>query len=93
MPEWLAKQQGRARFQRMVSVMSSVGQSFDTLKVTLEEAERDWQKPPTAASSPDVRLNHRSERAKRLETNRVALLTTWMERLKYLAASVEFSPR
>jgi len=39
----------------------------------LEEAERDWQKPPAAASSPDVRLTHRSERAKRLETNRVAL--------------------
>src|SRR6202011_4825089 len=43
------------------------GVVFDTLKVTLEEAERVWQKPPAAASSPDVRLNHRSERAKRLE--------------------------
>ena len=65
---WRRKlEQGRARFQRMASVVSSAGQCFDKLKVMLEETEREWAIPPANESE-----NHRSETARRPQTHRVA---------------------
>jgi hypothetical protein len=48
----------------------TAGQSFDKLKVMLEETEREWAIPPAIAS--DLSTNHRSETASRPQTHRAA---------------------
>src|SRR6516225_11235595 len=46
----------------MVAVATAAVQSFDKLKVLVEEIEREWANPPAASSVPDLSINHRSER-------------------------------
>ncbi len=59
---WRRKlEQSRARFQRMIGVVSSAGQAFEKLKVLLDEAEREWANLPAAAPVRDFSINHRSE--------------------------------
>jgi hypothetical protein len=70
---WRRKlRQGRARCRQMVAVATAAGQSFDKLKVLVEEIEREWANPPAASSVPDLSINHRSERPQISKRDRIA---------------------
>ena len=61
---WRQKlEQGRARFRRMATAVSSAAQSLEKLKVLLEETEREWTNFPEAVAASHVSTNHRSVRA------------------------------
>ncbi len=64
-------ERGRARSRQMLAAVASAGQSFEKLKVLLDEIEREWANLPAATPVPDFSINHRSERTKRPATVRV----------------------
>jgi len=55
----------------MLAAVASAGQSFEKLKVVLDEIEREWANLPAATTVQDFSINHRSERTKRPATVRV----------------------
>jgi hypothetical protein len=70
----------------MAAAVSFAAQSFDKLKVLLEDAEREWANPPPAISGSDFPLNrnHHIERpqisAARLSDNQESLKLSSGER-------------
>src|SRR5712691_1406809 len=65
-----ALERGRVRSRQMLAAVASAGQSFEKLKVFLDEIEREWTNLPAAV--PDFSINHRSERTKSPAAVRVA---------------------
>ncbi len=63
-------ERGRARSRQMLAAVASAGQSFEKLKVLLNDIEREWANLPAAV--PDFSINHRSERTKSPAAVRVA---------------------
>src|SRR5713101_6149100 len=57
--------------RQMLAAVASAGQSFEKLKVLLDEIEREWANLPAATPAPDFSINHKSERTKRPAVVRV----------------------
>jgi hypothetical protein len=74
---WQRKlERGRARFRQMIGAVASAEQTFDQLKVLLDEAENEWANPPAAIEVADSSLKHRSDRAAKPANHRVASAET-----------------
>jgi hypothetical protein len=65
-------EEGRARCRQMVAAATSAWQSFDKLKILLEEIEREWANPPAAVAVRDSSINQRLERAHIPQRDRIA---------------------
>ncbi len=68
--------------RQMLAAVASAGQSFEKLKVLLDEIEREWANLPAATPVPDFSINQTSERTKRPATVRVASPDSLDGRLK-----------
>ena len=68
---WRRKlEQCRARFRHIATGVSSAAQSFEKLKVMLEDTEREWANPPgSSVIRSALPLNGRPERSKRRDSS------------------------
>ena len=70
---WRGKlEQGRARCRQMMAATTSAGQSFDKLKVLVEEIAREWANAPAAVAVPHFSIKHRRECAQIPERDRIS---------------------